>query len=376
MTLYHRTTMANLRPTDVLAYLRATGWQHESDIEHGSIWNLNRSHDDFEVVIPGDPLLRDYTKRMSEVLQTLAIAEARPAEQVYSDLLTSHADVVRIRIDDPEAQDGTLSMEDHAQIAQKTRDLMLAAACAALEKRAIWPTNKPAQAIDQVRKLRVGQTERGSYVVTVISRVSPTLATDAPCNNKPELPFERQVTQTLAKALAALDAAVNAAATSGKFESFESAVADGVSANLCEAVSGLWSDDNHQGGLEFRFSWSAARPIETEVRKHVRFSADRIPLIREAAKLMQERSPIKDFELEGVVVKLDRPPGQETGRVTVLGLVDGRPKRVTLSLGDPFYHWALDAHDRERTLHCVGTLVREGRGYQLQNAHLLAPEHD
>ena len=94
-------------------------------------------------------------------------------EQVYSDLLTTFADVVRIRIDDPEAKDGTLSIEAHAQIAQKARDLLLAAACSAMEHRAVWHTKKPTQAVEQLRKLHVGQSERGSYIVTVISHSQP-----------------------------------------------------------------------------------------------------------------------------------------------------------------------------------------------------------
>jgi hypothetical protein len=357
-----------LRPLEVAAYLRSTGWDAKEPTAKASTWMRTNGAEVFEVTVPLDETLRDYALRMGEVLHTLAAAENRSQGQVFSDLLTTFADVLRIRIDDPEAGDGTLSIEAHAQIAQKARDLLLAAACSAMEHRAVWHTNKPAQAIEQVRKLRVGQSERGSYIVTVISRVSPALT--VPSNGElfeSDLPFERQVTQTLATSLAALDAAAATAALSGKFDSFEQSVTKGVSANLCDAVAGLWGDEVRQRTLEFTFTWSPARPLEMQVPSQVRFSADQIPVIREASRVMKERSPVSDFELEGAVVKLDRKPGAEFGKVTVLGLVDGRPKRVTFELGEPLYHLAVQAHDQERALRCSGSLQREGRGYQLQN---------
>jgi hypothetical protein len=91
---------------------------------------------------------------------------------------------------------------------------------------------------------------------------------------------------------------------------------------------------------------------------------------------MKERAPVSDFELEGAVVKLDRQPGNETGKVTVLGLVEGKQKRVTFELGDPLYHLAVTAHDQERALRCIGNLRREGRGYQLLNPREIVVEEE
>ncbi len=357
-----------LRPLEVAAYLRSKGWSSIRSETGVSSWQLTHKGEEFELLMPLDGSFRDYALRMGEVLRTLAVAEDRSQTDIYADLLTTFADVVRIRIDDPEAKDGTLSIEGHAQIAQKIRDLLLAAACSAVEHRAVWHTRKPVQALEQVRKLRIGQSERGSYVVTVISAVSPAL--ELPPTDRlfeAALPFERPVIRTLATTLATLDSAAEKAAVSGKFESFELAVAEGVSANLCDAVAGLWGDEDRLRNLEFLFSWSPARPLESGVPSRVRFAGDRVAIIREASRVMRDRAPVIDFALEGAVVKLDRSPGNETGKVTIVGLVEGRPKRVTFELCDSEYHLAIQTHELERALTCTGLLVREGRGYRLQN---------
>ena len=367
--------VSSLRPLEVAAYLRSKGWLQQATRTSASVWYKGTDGDDFEAVIPLDQAMRDYALRMGELLQTLAKVEARSQTDVFSDLLTTYADVIRIRIDDAELKDGTLPIEAHAQIAQRVRDLFLAAACSATERRAVWHTRKPNQAIEQVRRLRIGQSERGSYIITVISRVSPILH---PAQNgtlfEAEQPFERQVTQMLASSLAALDSAAATAALSGEFISFDEAVSKGVSANLCDAVAGLWGDEDRDRNLEFLFSWSPARPIVGSFPSRVKFGPDRIPFIREASRVMKERAPFEDFELEGAVVRLDRPPGQPAGRVTIIGAVDGKPRRVTLDLGDPHYHLAVEAHDQERPLRCSGTLVRDGRSLVLREPRDIAIE--
>ncbi len=108
----------------------------------------------------------------------------------------------------------------------------------------------------------------------------------------------------------------------------------------------------------------------------MRFAGDRISIIREASRVMREKAPVRDFGIEGAVVRLDRPPGASAGRVTILGVVEGRPKRVSFELGDPEYHLAVQAHDQERALTCAGSLVREGRGYRLQNPRDVAVEDE
>lgn len=369
--------ISSLRPLEVAAYLKSRSWAQQKVSATVSIWTKGTGDEMFEAAVPLDQSLKDYAIRMGEIVQTLAVAEGRSQADVYSDLLTTYADVIRIRIVDPELDDGTLPIEANAQIAQKARDLLLAAACSAKEPRAVWHTRKPTQAVEQVRRLRIGQSERGSYVISVISRVDPTLQpTEREHLFEPEPPFERQVTLMLASSLATLDEAAATAALSQEFKSFDDAIAKGVSANLCDAVAGLCGEDDRNRELEFIFSWSPARPIDGAVPSRVKFGSDRIPVIREASRLLRERAPFDEFELEGAVVKLDRAPEQSIGKVTVIGVVEGKPHRVLLELPDPHYSLAIKAHEQQQPFRCFGTLVREGRSFVLRDARDFAIEAD
>jgi hypothetical protein len=369
--------MRSLRPLEVAAYLRAKCWIRQSPVAHGSVWTKGEGTNQFEIVVPMDQERRDYALRMGELLQTLAVAEERSQVELYSDLLTTYADVIRIRIDDPEITDGTFPMDEHALVAQKVRDMLLSAACSALQLRPVWHARKPAQAVEQVRRLRIGQTERGSYVITVISRVSPELHLQEQCSlTGAAAPYERKVTQMLASSLATLDSASSTAALTQDFRSFDDSVQQGVSANLCDAVAGLGGENDRNRNLEFLFSWSPARPIEQHVPSRIRITSDRIPIIREASRIMKDRSPYEDYELEGAVVKLERAECHVPGKVTVIGPVDGRPHRVTVELSDPHYSLAIQAHQQQQPIHCLGTLVKSGRGYTLRDARDFTIENE
>ncbi len=133
-------------------------------------------------------------------------------------------------------------------------------------------------------------------------------------------------------------------------------------------MAGIWGEDQQQRTLEFGFTWSPARPIDSPAPRRIVLSADRIPVIREAARVMRERAPVQEFELRGPVVKLERPEGMAVGKVSIVGILDGRQIRVVMELADAPYHLAVQAHDQGKAISCVGTLVREGKAFFLRNA--------
>lgn len=137
-----KNALAALRPTDVALYLRSRAWESRLLVSgHSSVWSLSAGGEAFEVVLPSSTDLRDYALRLGELLNVLAVVEDRSQEQIYRDLLTASADVLRIRIADPASSDGTLLLEEHVQVAQKARDLVLAAACATTERIRLYGKN-------------------------------------------------------------------------------------------------------------------------------------------------------------------------------------------------------------------------------------------
>jgi hypothetical protein len=360
-----------LKPLEVAAYLRAKGWRKEVDLDNkASLWLWRDPEgEEFDVMLPLKRELGDFVLRMGELLRTLANAEQRSQLEVIQDFLTTTADLIRVRASSRDVDNGTLPLEQAVAFVEHSRDLMLAAACAALDKRPYYATRKATQAMDYLSRVRMGQTERGSYVLTMLSPIAPELKPaqgELPLSTEAVEPYERRVTRTLVEALTALDEAARQAAIQGDMGPFQAAVQRGVSANLCDAVVGL-SIASPAEGLDIQVSWSRSRPVEGKAPARVRFGSDSIPIIEEAGRRFRDTASLEDFEVEGFVTRLDRGPKATDGDVTITGIVDGQMRKIVVRLGTDTYSEAVRAHKDRRTVKCTGDLVKEGRAYRLQD---------
>ena len=356
----------SMGPLELLSYIRASGWEQQQWVpEKFSVWTKRTDQGEFEVTLPLVKF-RDYSIRVGELLSTLEVVEQRSQLEIVSDLNVATADVVRVSSDYPDAGQGSVPLEDAVLFVQKTRDMMLSAACTAIERRAYYPPRKFGQAMDYVKRVRMGQTERGSYVLTIVSPVPPAFPQD---HRDVDEPYERQVTNMLSSAVAGVYHAADQALEADTLDPFREAVVNGVSANLCEALVGMSGVTGESRAVGLRFFWSRSRPIRNGGEARTTFPAHMMPVIREAGRVLREEAPIEEFDLRGLIIALDRPAGADIGTVTILGFIEDRPRRVRIELGVPDYELAARAHANRIPVMCSGVLVKEGRSFNLLRPH-------
>jgi hypothetical protein len=360
-----------IRPLNVAAYLRARDWKHESEIdERASLWTWKGPDgQEADLVLPLRSDVSDFALRMSEVLRTLSTVERRSQLEILQDLLTSTADLIRIRAVGTTSIDGALPLEQAVRFVEASRNMVLAAACAAIEKRAFYAKRKADAAMEYIGRVRMGQTERGSYVLTILSPVPPELAPNSqllPLGLPEEEPYERRVMRTLMDALTSLRNASGEFLVTENGAPFLAAVNDGVSANLCDAVSDVLEVAGEN--LEVGVTWSKSRSTQRDRR--VTIAANSAPVIALAARMFRAVATVEDFEVQGLVIHLHRGPSARSGDVTITANVENRWRNVVVELPDPDYSLAVQAHDQRRAVSCIGDLVREGRGFRL-----LKPRH-
>lgn len=353
-----------LTPSNVSAYLAANGWRHEqarnADVAvTSSTWTKDG---DLEVSLPLRPDYLDYRRRMAEVIDTLRRAEERPKTEILADVSTSGFDVMRVRVASAEASEGTLPFDEAAQIVGRARDMMLAAACSTVQPRIYYPSRKPREANEYLRRLRFGQTERGSFVFSILSPVAPRLSSGQ-MQLVVDEPFDRRVVEKLLSGISGVRDAAALAATNNDVSSFEQAAERGVSANLCEALAGLTGYEELEHDVEIGFSWALTRPRANETQLLTRAYAS---IIREAAAVLKAKAPEEDFLAAGSVITLNRAEGAQIGQVVMTVLLDGQARKVAFELESDDYRLAYEAHGEREPISVVGTLVKEGRLYRLR----------
>ncbi len=318
-----------------------------------------------EIIVPGTAALGDYEAVVIELINRFAVAEGRGELQVYRDLVSADSDVVRVRLPDAE-DDGSVFVDTGVLLFNNSRDLMMSAACAAWAPKRSYRAGKVRQADDYMSRVRLGQTEQGSFVVTLLAPVPPAieepLQTSLFWPEVAEEPFERKVTRRLADGLDAAANAVESYNLGSGAGVFDAAIPFGVSANLCDAAAAL---SDRGDGFEVSVTWARTRP--TPVRRWTRsFTRSEGLLFREVSRIFREKEPRPDETIRGFVVKLARQgAADDDGDVIIRAQVDDSLVSVRSRLEPQDYHVAIEAHDRHHLIEMTGTLERVKQRWRL-----------
>jgi len=367
-----REPFERLNPVDVASYLRAEGWkQVENQPDRLIVWSSQIDGEKIELLLPLRRTLGDYVLRMSEAVTTLAAKEGRSQLEILSDLQTASADVVRIKLRLVASMNGSILLDQGAALVENAREMMFAGACADVQRKPYYSRPGPEEANRFMRGLRMGQTEWGSYVLTVHSPVSPSL-TSLSADQFVDLdpPFERRAINQLAVALAALREATDQALCRPNADLFQKSISAGVSANLCSAIVGMsGADARPHSEVRISFTYARSRPADASIPREIVIPDDHVGIANEAARIFRASAPPEETEICGAVVQLkgEEQSGTAAGPVTVMAFVDGRPRRVQINLDREGHRLALLACEQGAEIACTGDLVKHGNSWELKN---------
>jgi len=349
-------------PAALRAYLVYEGWKEfEPFGEFSEVYTRSDGEPASELVIPASTAIGDYASAVGETLHFLAAFENRDELAIYSDLVRADRDVIRVRAPDAD-NDGSISIDPGVELVSQARDMLASAACAALEPRSAYHLAKVQKAQDYMRRVRLGQTEEGSFVVTLLAPIPPILADSLQTSVWPHLeqePFERRVTRMLTQSLhAARDAIVESNRGEG-LKPFVGAVSRGVSANLCEALASIIKRSD---GADVSVTWARTRPTPVP-RDRIVFGRADGEVLTEAARQLRLREPRRDERVLGYVTDLHR--AEDERRVTIKAIIDGRPRSLSIILSEADYEIAVQANGRQAPVTLVGDLEIDGQRWKL-----------
>ena len=362
ISIRDRDALLAISPAALSAHARIAGWiQHELYREHSDIYVGETLP---EIIVPRTAHLGDYASVVAALIKTFAQVADQDELTIYRSLVTADRDVVRIRA--AESDDGSLSLDDGVDLVGGARNMVLAAACSLHDPRPVYRPGANKEAVDLLRQMRLGQTDQGSFVITlltpVVSPPIPMLFEDPDDHNAP---IARRMTKRLLEALAAARQAAEQA-VAGDSDAFGQIVAKGVSANLCEALVQIIKPFPT---LDVFVSWARTRPV-TAPGTAIRFGRADAALLNEAARSLRARAPKPDERLHGFVRILKRDGGQLDGTIKLKTEIDGQQQSVEAVLEQSEYETAVQAHRERAPVILKGDLQRVGQRWRLLNARI------
>ena len=220
-------------PMALSAYARSLGWVNTDTYgDHSDVYDAKGLP---EIIIPRVHFLGDYVTDVSKLIDVFASVSNIDTLTLYYSLLTAEYDVFRVRAVGS-LDDGSIAMDEGIILVSEARKMLSAAALSLYSPKPFYPGRPDSLTSKFLSRVRLGQTEQGSYVVKLLSPILPKEEN----LDKPRLfeeePIERQMTIRLTEALDATREAIDLAIGEDAKALFET-VRRGASANLCEAVA-------------------------------------------------------------------------------------------------------------------------------------------
>lgn len=296
------TALGRLSSRDICFYLIKNKWLRVTEVA-GTIIFDSPAAEKVRVWVPlegGNQ--EDYVLSMGKLIRTLSSYESRSQLDILEDFdAFSTGDVIRVGSEDPfDRHSSSVSFDTGVELIYKAKQMLLAGSSVASiassnVPRAFFGSKKPIRAQEYVRNVRLGQTERGSYIVKVISPLPPELEDkNLTLPSIPEKkPFERAAVESTFRGIIALKDVLAEVERKGKFhfDPFLERVGDGLNADLCEAIIG--KKGNEPLPLSFSVAWSPAFKIDVsnDLTESVRFTTNSYQYIREAAEQFRRIEP-------------------------------------------------------------------------------------
>ena len=358
------TALRGVTPGGLAAYARNAGWVKADP--YGDAADVWQGEGLPEILLPRTDLLGDYPSVVSRLIGIFSEENGQDEIATLKDLLEADHDVVRVRATD-DAANGSVALDAGVEMVSQAREMVLAAACATVgTPQQVYRAGANKEAADFVKRVRLGQTEHGSFVVTLMAPVPPivTPPPDESWGSTEEEPLSRRVMLRLVEALQASRQAAELWNSGSGHQEFEAAVSAGVSANLCDAVAGLIGRTNR---LEVSVAWAMNR-MPRRSPDRVTFSETYRQPLQEAARTFRARAPRPGTRLVGSVHKLIRDQKELEGVVALRAEIDGRIQSVAAVLDEENYGVAIRAHEARNPVIVDGDLERIGQRWRVTNA--------
>lgn len=353
-------------PAEILGWLRSLG---AVETDRSARWTTIRWEVDGQPVVLDVPLLvgaRDYAQAVQTLIADISEVQRRNPQAVLADVRSACLDVIRLTLRGPGMENGSLGVGAGVGTLQGARDLLLAAACSAIEPRSAYLGRKPVQALDFLELAKFARVERGSVVLCIEVPVPPLLQGAVPHTDAemPEPELARRVTRQLVTGMVALQDALPDCSAADSIEPAVSRVTTGVSANLCDAIMRMLEAARAEE-LGMSVGFASRRQVPVSLPRKATFRASDMAMLREVARGLQARNEAQFVTVLGPVVRLHSLSPATGGSATLQVDLEGRVRLVRLDLDAKNYNVALEAHKAFQFVAVQGILHTQPSGLTL-----------
>ena len=362
----------NLNPLAVCKYLEQTEWNSipfkRTDVK---VYQIDINDSFRQVMVPLDKAFVDYKNVMYDVVQNIANLEEKSVEQVMLYLLNPNTDILKIRLDKKEVESGNILFDDAIRLFDNAKKLLAATALDIINPKKIHYGRIDDSVQVFLNQCRFGQTEIGSYVVSVVCPFAElseeagykqlSIFTD---EERCAYSLTRKVTNKLMDNVASIKRHID----EGCMDKLLDDDVD-ISSNFLEALNGL-NLQSEKTLVEFTTDWAPAVRMNRSQNNHIIVTNDYYEPIASVIDKIKEETKGRT-EIIGRIKQLSAAPvvDKRVGGMIKVVFVDenNKAKSVEVYLEKEDYGNAVEAHQHGKVVKVVGDLNTKGK-LKMENA--------
>ncbi|MFG2807047.1 hypothetical protein [Streptomyces massasporeus] len=345
---------------EIVSYLSRSGWQRSLVGPFAEVWHP-ADDEDASILVPKKPDAPDFPKTLHILTGELAKKEDRTPDEIRLEISRQFIDVTDLRAEDEQISDGTIPLLAGIGLFNSAHRLMVSAAAATLHRQGYYGSSMPRAAHKHARRMRLGQTRPGSYIIPVISNARFGELVD----NRFDEPriearaddsyFERRMLTTLSGALEVLAEMTMVRDRAPTKDEMLGAVDEGVSSELCAAVLDVIGKGG-VGVFDVTFNWAPTSPPPAATAGKIMFMGEAAELIHQVESELKEADAPAERILYGVIRRLSLKRNDTTGHVSMETVLDGKTRVVSFELPLDVYQRAARYHGERRPVVVRGIL--------------------
>ena len=354
-----------INPLAFARYLKDTGWLlFPTKKEYVKVFQIKTAGgESFQVNLPMDKNLSDFKSAMYQAVETVAFVENQSTEQLMLYLLNPNTDILKIRLDRKDIEVGNILFDDAIRIYENAKKLIAATAQDILHPRRFHQGRMDDSISKFVNNCKFGQTEIGSYIVSVVcpfAELDETegyqqlsiFSSEEQCAGS----LTRQVTNKIMTNISSIRTHID----NGELDKLTSEdEATMISANFYEALTGL-NLDVEGADVEFIAQWSPVVKKNRSIYDRISLSHDYYQPISSTISKLREHTK-QTTKILGRIKKLESSPDlskRTSGKITVVYLDEKENKKTaTINVSKEDYDKAIQAHSEGYHVEITGELT-------------------
>lgn len=367
-TLVERTT----------AWMEDKGWRQESEGPGGWMWRLTNKSGTHRIGVVRN--LDDDLELFGGVVARLAKAQGAEVKNVERQIVYWDTDIALLRA--TSGHDDTIPLTAGAVLLESGRLMFRSAASAAMRIRPEIGGNYSRRGDEIAKTVRMGHSERGSYVVPIYVPVGSPAEDDQVSIFEGEgeeveaatrVPTdERRMTRTFAEAMQALDTLVLQPEALPKRSEISDLVTQGVTREFVSALADIVAE-TAIAQFESRFEWAPSQGSPVGVQRQVTVPASEHDKLEQTARQLKRIRKDPFNVLTGPIVMIGKDPDIPIIHVAIKTVRQGRSCRVETWLHDYQLEDVTDWMNKGITVQLEGVVAREGHALRVRKPNKFGP---